>query len=332
MVYYPLGDHLGSTSLVLNAGGTVHSQARYYPYGETRWTAGTLPTDYRFTGQRRESGLGLYQMGARWYDPALGRWLSPDTLVPDSANPQSFNRYAWVLDNPLRYRDPTGLFEEEQLKEWFPDQWKLWQEKYPWYWQMLLQADFGDIVSADWDAFVGYFYEPEPGGPPVICPQGGGDCQTLTTWGGHPFVARNEKGEYGQIYSYILIHRDRERHVTEEFQFGDHSVRWQCNGPICDVRMKYMGYQVDPHLLNAQGGQDFWGGVVTVAGIVTEQAVKRLGGWTLVLQASKAMTVVGGLWTAYDLALLVEDVIYDDVVTTKRYRWIDWTTSPYMWE
>jgi len=41
----------GTTSLVLNANGTVHSEARHYPYGEERWSSGTVPTDYRFTGQ-----------------------------------------------------------------------------------------------------------------------------------------------------------------------------------------------------------------------------------------------------------------------------------------
>jgi RHS repeat-associated protein len=93
---------LGSTSVVLNDDGTVHSEARYYPYGAVRWSSGTLPTDYRFTGQREESGLGLYQMGARWYDAYIARWLSADTLVPDPANPQSLNRYSWVLGNSLK--------------------------------------------------------------------------------------------------------------------------------------------------------------------------------------------------------------------------------------
>jgi hypothetical protein len=50
-------------------------------------------------------------MGARWYDPYLARWLSADTLVPDPANPQSLNRYTWVLGNPLKYRDPSGHME-----------------------------------------------------------------------------------------------------------------------------------------------------------------------------------------------------------------------------
>jgi RHS repeat-associated protein len=102
------GDHLGSTSLVLNDDGTVHSEGRYYPYGVTRWSSGTLPTDYRFTGQREESGLGLYQMGVRWYDVALGRWISADTVVPEPGNPQSFNRYSYVYNRPLTHIDRDG--------------------------------------------------------------------------------------------------------------------------------------------------------------------------------------------------------------------------------
>jgi hypothetical protein len=67
-VLYLLGDHLGSTSLVVDASGNKVAEARYYPYGQERWSSGTLPTEYRFTGQRQLAGLGLYQMGARFYD------------------------------------------------------------------------------------------------------------------------------------------------------------------------------------------------------------------------------------------------------------------------
>jgi hypothetical protein len=47
-------------------------------------------------------------MKARFYDPLVGRFLQPDSIVPDYANPQSLNRYSYVLNNPLRYTDPTG--------------------------------------------------------------------------------------------------------------------------------------------------------------------------------------------------------------------------------
>ncbi|HOV48080.1 MAG TPA: RHS repeat-associated core domain-containing protein [Anaerolineae bacterium] len=67
----------------------------------------------RFLGQREETPPGCYDYGARPYDPALGRFLQADTLVPDPANPQSLNRYAYTLNNPLRYTDPSGHYHSD---------------------------------------------------------------------------------------------------------------------------------------------------------------------------------------------------------------------------
>ena len=88
------------------------AELRYRAYDETRYTYETTPTSFRYTGQRQEESLGLYRMGARWVDPALSRWLSADTLVPNPSNSQSFNRYSWVRNNPLKYIDSTGHREE----------------------------------------------------------------------------------------------------------------------------------------------------------------------------------------------------------------------------
>ncbi len=100
---------LGTTSVVLTEAGTqVVAESRHHPYGTERWRSGTFPTDYRYTGQRQEEGLGLYLMGARWYDPALARWIGSDTIIPGPANPQSFNRYSYVNNRPLVATDPTG--------------------------------------------------------------------------------------------------------------------------------------------------------------------------------------------------------------------------------
>ena len=62
----------------------------------------------RYTGQRWEAGLGLYDYKERFYDPALGHFLQPDVLVPEPGNPQSLNRYAYVYNNTLRYVDGSG--------------------------------------------------------------------------------------------------------------------------------------------------------------------------------------------------------------------------------
>jgi hypothetical protein len=49
--------------------------------------------------------------GARYYSPVIGRFVSADTIVPNAANPQAFNRFSYVRNNPLRYTDPTGHYE-----------------------------------------------------------------------------------------------------------------------------------------------------------------------------------------------------------------------------
>ena len=69
VVYFLAGDHLGSTALTVSSGGVKVAELRYKAWGETRYTWGTTPTSFRYTGQRQEEGLGLYQMGARWVDP-----------------------------------------------------------------------------------------------------------------------------------------------------------------------------------------------------------------------------------------------------------------------
>jgi RHS repeat-associated protein len=86
------------------------------PYGETRYTWGTTPTDRRFTGQRsEEASLGsLYDYGARFYSPYLNRWIQPDTIVPQPGNPQDLNRFSYARNNPIRYTDPTGHYVYEE--------------------------------------------------------------------------------------------------------------------------------------------------------------------------------------------------------------------------
>lgn len=54
-------------------------------------------------------------MKARWYDPAIGRFISPDTIVPNPTNPQSFNRYSYVDNNPVNFSDPTGHIKCSKL-------------------------------------------------------------------------------------------------------------------------------------------------------------------------------------------------------------------------
>ena len=108
-------DHLSGTAVITDTDGEEVGSIKYYPYGETRNTSGTLETDKKFTGQRLDD-TGLYYYGARFYDPTIGRFISADTLVPSPMNPQAFNRYSYCLNNPLKYIDPSGLLTVTQLE------------------------------------------------------------------------------------------------------------------------------------------------------------------------------------------------------------------------
>ena len=123
------------------------------PFGETRpgYPTGSVPTDRRFTGQREESGLGsLYDYNARFYSPALGRFLSADTIVPDGKNPQQFNRYAYTLNNPVRYIDPSGHLSKDQIQDWSEyrtdEQLEKLYREHPDIYRMLFEIHFGDVV------------------------------------------------------------------------------------------------------------------------------------------------------------------------------------------
>jgi RHS repeat-associated protein len=105
--YHP--DHLGSTSYVTDANGRVYQHMEYFPFGET-WVgeaSNTQRTPYGFTGKELDEETGLYDYGARYYDPRVSQFISADTLDPGHTS-QPLNRYSYAFNNPLSYRDPTG--------------------------------------------------------------------------------------------------------------------------------------------------------------------------------------------------------------------------------
>ena len=112
-------DHLGGTIRVLDGSFTALDGMRYKPYGEDRDTGSSLNTDRKFTGQTEDETAGLYWYASRAYDPTIGRFVSPDPIVPAPANPQSLNRYSYVYNNPLGFVDPSG-----NSAEWFNQAWR----------------------------------------------------------------------------------------------------------------------------------------------------------------------------------------------------------------
>ncbi len=159
-LYYLLGDHLGSTAITANSNGTLYTEQRYYPWGDTRYNSpATTPTAYQYTGQRKDA-TGLYFYNARYYDPLLGRFLQADTIIPSPGNPQSFNRYAYGYNNPVKYLDPSGhdpldhQWQEEFEKyhdcspDWHDRLIRLFSIAYPdeWDWSAFYEAN-GDYIE-----------------------------------------------------------------------------------------------------------------------------------------------------------------------------------------
>jgi len=103
-------DWLGSSRLATTWAHGVYAKEAYAPFGETYNEAGT--PDRSFTGQDKDVTAGVYDYLFRKYDPAAGRWLSPDPSgwkAVSQSYPQSLNRYAYVQNNPLSLIDANGL-------------------------------------------------------------------------------------------------------------------------------------------------------------------------------------------------------------------------------
>jgi RHS repeat-associated protein len=104
-------DHLGSASRTSNtaAPAALIRTIRYDPWGttQTAWGSGTAVVKYTYTDKEKDA-TGLMYYGARYYEPVLGRFTTPDSIVPNLYDPQSLNRYSYVRNNPVRLVDPTG--------------------------------------------------------------------------------------------------------------------------------------------------------------------------------------------------------------------------------
>ena len=111
-------DHLGGTIRVMDSSFAAVDGMRYEPYGEDRDSGASLNTDRKFTGQTEDQTVGLYWYASRAYDPAIGRFVSPDSIVPAPGYPPALNRYSYVYNNPLKYTDPSGHSAEWVNEDW----------------------------------------------------------------------------------------------------------------------------------------------------------------------------------------------------------------------
>jgi RHS repeat-associated protein len=123
-IFYYFADQLGSVRTITTGSGTGQTPGQlcydqdYTPYGQEVFTTAQMsrlqtaacPTNYRFTGYERDQETGLDYAFARYYSSRLGRFLSTDPLGGSIGSLQSHNAYAYVVNNPLNFVDPLGLW------------------------------------------------------------------------------------------------------------------------------------------------------------------------------------------------------------------------------
>ncbi len=120
---YVFQDLLGSTDVLATDTGAVVMRMSFDVWGQRRnadtgqamtvaqiVSFNSAQTRRGYTGHQHVDQSNLIHMGGRVYDPALGRFLSPDPFVQSPAHSQSFNRYAYVMNNPMNHVDPSGYF------------------------------------------------------------------------------------------------------------------------------------------------------------------------------------------------------------------------------
>ncbi|WP_161961561.1 MULTISPECIES: RHS repeat domain-containing protein [Xanthomonas] len=106
-VTYQHTDALGSPVAMTNAAGQVVERTQYEPYGTA---IGKTVDGVGYTGHAMDGGTGLIYMQQRYYDPAIGRFLSSDPVSVNLSSGKNFNRYAYVENNPIKNIDPDGRY------------------------------------------------------------------------------------------------------------------------------------------------------------------------------------------------------------------------------
>jgi RHS repeat-associated protein len=109
---YYFTDRLGTARIVASASGAIQDDSDYYPFGGERTVTSSGTNNYKFTGKERDTESGLDDIGARHYSSLTGRFMSPDPIfISDgrAVDPQQWNQYTYVRNNPLNGTDPSGM-------------------------------------------------------------------------------------------------------------------------------------------------------------------------------------------------------------------------------
>jgi RHS repeat-associated protein len=166
-MYYVCKDHLGSITHLLDSNGNVAEEMSFDSWGRRRnpnsWTdysvSSTHIIDRGFTQHEHYDQFGIINMNGRVYDPVIARFLNPDPIIQNPFFSQNFNRYSYVLNNPLRFIDLTGFGYGDP-------EWECGHSDGCWLRLstvvIAVHADHGDIIGSSRDGNGNYYMEGAP--------------------------------------------------------------------------------------------------------------------------------------------------------------------------
>ncbi|MFG3705945.1 RHS repeat-associated core domain-containing protein [Micromonospora sp. NPDC047670] len=103
-----VSDHQGTANITIRASDLAVTRRYQTPFGQSRGATVSWPSERSFVGGTKDPSTGLVHLGAREYDPDIGRFISIDPII-DDADPQQMNGYAYANNSPVTFSDPDGL-------------------------------------------------------------------------------------------------------------------------------------------------------------------------------------------------------------------------------
>ena len=110
---YFLTDQVDSVNVVLNDKGDAVTRTEYKPYGETWIQEGDKTNRPKFNSQELDPETGYYFYNARYYEAEIGRFITADNVIDGEYSTQGWNRFSYVKNNPVRYKDPSGNSQKD---------------------------------------------------------------------------------------------------------------------------------------------------------------------------------------------------------------------------
>ena len=257
-IHYILKDNLGSWATITNGNGAVEQSLSYDAWGSLRnpntWTGdftGTSMFDRGYTGHEHLYAFGLINMNGRMYAPVISAFLSVDQYVSNPESAQGFNRYAYCMNNPLRYIDPSGWTMVNPVTGYTPNSATNANDPYAYCRRPLEPRDIGLRELSTSDPIVTWMEGNERHGGGGVKPAGNAELEMIRNTlpkEAREFVQLDKNGfidkellnlYHGKSFNFANLKALANSDMIVEIILDDHFVYKDASGSFRESKMLY---------------------------------------------------------------------------------------------